>query len=244
MDASAFNEENLIKVHIDCRETKLITALGILLPSVIVTSNLELGDILIVSTGEFPFTLLFERKAGNDLEASIKDGRYAEQKKRIKSLYEPGKCTYIIENDKVNENDKILSAVIHTMYRDNMHVQFTNDVNDTANFIKNVWVRCKAHPEYFVSDKPESGYLSSLKIKSKKSDNIDVATCYILQLCQIPGISRVIATSLAAVYPTIGLLIDTLRNCPTQELKIKLLSKIDKIAVKKATDIIKFFQVS
>ena len=130
-------EENIIKVHVDCRETKLIIAIGNI--SEILTSNLELGDILIVSTGKFPFTLLFERKAGNDLEASIKDGRYAEQKKRILSLYQTSKCTYIIENDKINNFNEIkLSAITHTMYRDNMHVQFTNDVNDTANFIKNV----------------------------------------------------------------------------------------------------------
>ena len=31
------------------------------------------------------------------------------------------------------------------------------------------------HTQNKIPDKPECGYLSSLKIKSKKSDNIDVA---------------------------------------------------------------------
>ena len=55
-------------------------------------------------------------------------------------------CTYIIENDKINNFNEIKLSAIN-LYRDNMHVQFTNDVNDTANFIKNVYNRCKAHPE-------------------------------------------------------------------------------------------------
>ena len=251
------NEKSSFNVYVDYREIKLIDEFNILnIP--VITQNLELGDILIVSTGEFPFTLLFERKAGNDLEASIKDGRYSEQKKRILAIYPPSKCTYIIENcnacdfNESNASAFKLSAVIHTMYRDGIHVKFTTSVSDTAKFIKNVYDRCKAHPEYFVKSTSDnetssfnemSSYISTTKIKSKKSDNIDVATCYILQLCQIPGISEVIATRITAVYPTMILLIDALRECQSESTKIKLLKLIEGIAVKKATNLINYLQV-
>lgn len=257
---------NTLQIYVDYRETKLLYELNLLLPSVTLSQNLELGDILIVSTGTYPFTLLFERKAGNDLESSIKDRRYSEQKKRILASYLPHKCTYIIEglgtiND-ANDSKYILnSAIIHTLYRDNMHVIHTVNVKETANFIKSVYTRCKAHPEYFITPdiQPTSNsgtmdgsntYLSNtynnsacVKIKSKKSDNIDVRTCYILQLCQIPGISHIIATEISQIYPTYCSLVDALRGCDTTTEKIKLLKRINMIADKKATKIVEYIQV-
>jgi len=243
--------ENNIEIHIDYRESKLITELGLLLPSRIKTKNLELGDVLIVSTGKYPFTLLFERKAGSDLESSIKDHRYSEQKKRILSIYPAHKCTYIIEGIPGvgdNINYVLNSAMVHTMYRDNMHIVNTASVKATANFIKTVYERCIAHPEYFCENNEEdnvkqSNYIENVKIKSRKIDNIDVSTCYLLQLCQIPGISHIIATEISAVYPNMGCLIDALRSCETTALKIKLLGRINMIAAKKATKIVEYIGV-
>ena len=245
-------EEDSIKIHIDYRETKLICELTQIVPSVTVTRNLDLGDILIVSTGKYPFTLLFERKAGGDLEASIKDHRYSEQKKRILSIYPPHKCTYIIEGiSGVGENSNYMlnSAMVHTMYRDNMHIVNTANASATANFIKTVYDRCIAHPEYFCERNSESSsssgnsYIENTKIKSRKIENIDVNTCYLLQLCQIPGISHGIAKEIAKIYPNMSSLIDALRNCKTPAEKIKLLGCINMIAKKKATKIAEYICV-
>ena len=243
--------ENIIEIHIDYRESKLITELGLLLPSRIKTKNLELGDVLIVSTGKYPFTLLFERKAGSDLESSIKDHRYSEQKKRILSIYPAHKCTYIIEGiPGVGENSNYMlnSAMVHTMYRDNMHIVNTANVHKTAEFIKTVYDRCIAHPEYFCERcednlGKQSNYIENVKIKSRKIDNIDVNTCYLLQLCQIPGISHIIAKEIAAVYINMGCLVDALRSCETNSEKIKLLCRINMIATKKATKIVEYIGV-
>ena len=63
----------------------------------IITENLLVGDAHIRNEkGELVY--IFERKAKSDLEASIKDGRYHEQKNR---LIETGLCrkqiVYVIE---------------------------------------------------------------------------------------------------------------------------------------------------
>ena len=246
-----------IEIYVDYRETKLIHEFNNISQTV-TTKNLELGDILIVSTGTYPFTLLFERKANNDLEASIKDRRYSEQKKRILSTYTPHTCTYIIEGlgilDDAKQSQYILnSAIIHTMYRDHMHVVYTTTLKHTAAFIKSVYDRCVAHPSYFCEApraEAQQSYISNahnnsacVKIKSKKAENIDVATCYILQLCQIPGISHIIASEISKVYPTYMHLIDALRNCDTHDKKLKLLKSINMIAAKKAAKIIEYIQV-
>lgn len=253
-DATIIQEtviDDSLKIYIDYREIKLINELNVIVPEVCETKNLELGDILIVSTGKYIFTLLFERKAGSDLESSIKDHRYSEQKKRILSIYPAHKCTYIIEGIPCigeNPNYTLNSAMVHTMYRDNMHIVNTANVRKTAEFIKTVYDRCIAHPEYFCErDENDAGkqsnYIENVKIKSRKIENIDVNTCYLLQLCQIPGISHIIAQQIACVYPNMGCLVDALRSCETNTEKIKLLGKINMIATKKATKIVEYIGV-
>ena len=218
-----------MELLIDYRESRLIQVLTEL-DVAFTTQNLELGDAQIVSPD---FTLIFERKAGSDLDASIKDGRYHEQKARLLGL----RCTYILEATQLDTEAK-QSAVIHTMYRDNMHVVFTRDTHETAGFIKNVYQRCILHPEYFSGTTAPTSYLNTLK--SKKSENINPESCWILQLSQIPGISIIIAKSISQVYPTMGHLVDSLRK---SENPVKLLSKIDKIAVKKAAKILEYLQI-
>ena len=253
-----------IQVLVDYREAKLIDALNKILPIEPISTNLEIGDIQIKgssnsSNSSNSFTLLFERKAGNDLAASIKDHRYSEQKKRILSALPPHACTYILEGSvfgnqrsiststyNANISQTILeSAMIHTMYRDKMHVITTPDINATASFIASVYAKCVAHPEYFISDSTrvtssECEYASTLKTKTKKIENIDKHTCYLMQLSQIPGVSYKIAKEIATVYPTYQTLLSTLQACSTEKEKLKILTSINMIAMKKARTILEF----
>lgn len=253
-----------IQVLVDYREAKLIDALNKILPIEPISTNLEIGDIQIKgssnsSNSSNSFTLLFERKAGNDLAASIKDHRYSEQKKRILSALPPHACTYILEGSvfgnqrsiststyNANISQTILeSAMIHTMYRDKMHVITTPDINATASFIASVYTKCVAHPEYFISDSTrvtssECEYASTLKTKTKKIENIDKHTCYLMQLSQIPGVSYKIAKEIATVYPTYQILLSALQACSTEKEKLKILTSINMIAMKKARTILEF----
>ena len=82
-------------ITIDVREHELIQLAGEKkIP--IQTEQLPIGDILIRHADQ---TLVFERKTLADLAASIKDGRYSEQRQRLKSTYPFHRVTFIIEGN-------------------------------------------------------------------------------------------------------------------------------------------------
>ena len=258
---------------IDFRETKLHAKLSQILPIQPTSANLDIGDVQIVyksahaqeddlseevaDTRQPPppqsFTLLFERKTTADLVASIKDHRYSEQKSRIlSSSIAPHLCTYIIEGHTMGSTHTIPggisaavfeSALIHTMYRDKIHVITTSSVDGTASYLHSVLLKCMANPQYFTQqyDACDSPYVATLKHKLRKIENIDKQTCYIMQLSQIPGISYKIAKEIAEVYPTMHSLTSGLHACVTEKEKVTLLTKIKMIAEKKAKTIVEYF---
>ena len=103
------------------------------------TENLQLGDINFVLNNEL--ILIIERKTIADLIASVKDGRYKEQKIRMKSS--GVNMLYIIEDfyniptDKHNLDiygmkiKQIFGLFFNAMFRDNIHFIFTKNVDDT-----------------------------------------------------------------------------------------------------------------
>jgi len=80
-------------------------------------------------------------------------------------------------------------------------------------------------------------YIDNCKIKTKKIENIDKETCYLLQLSQIPGISKQIAKNIKDIYPSMNILLKTLENSSEP---VKLLMKIPNIGQQKANKIIEF----
>lgn len=110
--------QNLVlKIHPG--EAKLINTLKTL-PSFIKAAyslrtdgNLPTGDIAIEEP-EGTLQILIERKAKNDLMASVKDGRYATQKSRMKLLQSQG-CSvgFIIENAKLtDESNHVITSLV------------------------------------------------------------------------------------------------------------------------------------
>lgn len=79
--------------------------------------TLKLGDYAIcykdIEHAIEKILYIFERKTWKDLAASIKDGRYEEQKKRLIELNTIGdiKCFYIIEGPMSYEPEKLISRV-------------------------------------------------------------------------------------------------------------------------------------
>lgn len=234
----------MIRVTVDNRERQLISLInerdldkyaGTIDVQV---QALDIGDIQI-DYNEHKW--VFERKTVADLLASIKDGRYREQKARI--LASGMKATYIIEGDDIvcsrNERNQImLSGVyLHTIYRDNIHMVFVKNINDTCTFLLTLCTKIIDNPDNFTKN-VTIDYLDAVKVKSKKIDNITPDNCYIMQLSQIPSISVVIAKNIQQVYPTMRDLISTLE---TAEDKIAVLCKIDKVGATKAATILQYF---
>lgn len=217
--------------------------------------QLDLGDIHIKFND---FIYIYERKTVKDLLSSIKDGRYKEQKTRLLSLNKSEfNINYIIENDSITSNkdftnQKVLTSVyINSIYRDKINVFFTANVSDTVSFLLLLVSKMIDKPENFINNKDDdkdnnnddkdTNYIDVCKIKAKKNANIDKDTCYLLQLSQIPSISKEIAKKIKDVYPSLTVLIKSLDDLKDDKNKqMGLLTKINGIGNKKALIIMNY----
>jgi ERCC4-type nuclease len=247
---TAPDSPNGVVITVDMRENRLIDELRRIVALSgqeshisLAVSPLDVADIAITAGS---VNLLFERKTGADLAASLKDGRYREQKKRMGDATSPCHVTYIIENKASCTLSKTVfdGILINTMYRDKMHMIFTSNVQETAVWILTVATKVLADPTKFAHQ--ESGgdggaYIDYVKVKSRRSDNIDVRTCYLLQLGQIPGVSTRIATAIADVYGNMYALMKALHESPDP---VKQLSKIPLIGDKKAKIIMSYLSIA
>lgn len=202
------------------------------------TKSLDIGDVTISSETK---TWTFERKTINDLLSSVKDGRYKEQKARLLSNCDS--ITYIIEGDDIlstknGRNQELLSSIyMYTMYRDNIHIVFTRSIEETATFILTMCAKLVDNPQKFhmTIDSTTSSYIDCIKIK--KMDNVTPDNCFIMQLSQIPSISKTIAKYIQDRYPNFREFIYAIDKSHD---KIKLLCQIEKIGKEKATKILQF----
>ena len=221
----------------------------------IVRESICIGDIHIKFNNNI---YIFERKTAKDLISSIHDGRYREQKARMLSTYNQKYLSYIIEEDdilssKIYSKNKsmVQGAYINTLFRDNIRILFTKNIEETVTLLLSIAIKMIEHPKNFamiseisqdthntsqlLSTQPV--YTDFIKLKKKKIDNIDMDTCYIMQLSQIPYISNIIAKNIAKIYPNMIELITKLNDC---EDKIKELCKIDGVGKEKAGTVIKY----
>jgi crossover junction endonuclease MUS81 len=209
------------------------------------SENLLLGDIHITYEN---ITHIFERKTLQDLQASILDGRYKEQKARLLSTTPQKYITYIIEGDNIlspnsysKNKSMIQSAYLHTLFRDNIRILYTKNIEETTTLILLISTKILDRPEKFLYEEytADKCYTDFVKLKKKKIDNIDTKSCFIMQMSQIPMISNIIAKNIYAKYTSMCNLVKSLDVFETTELKVKELCKLDGIGKEKALSIIK-----
>jgi ERCC4-type nuclease len=240
----------MINIIIDNRETELYKDiierdLDKYKKKITITKEqLELGDI-IIKIGDDPESIfVYERKTMNDMISSVKDGRYKEQKTRLISNFE--NINYIIEGTDIicsnnSHSQQLLTSIYYySMYRDNINVLFTKNVRETVTLILLISTKMVDKPENFKKqskeDKEDKEYIDVCKIKSKKISNIDKDTCYLLQLSQIPTISKQLAKNIKEVYPNLKSLLAILED----EKRIEILMKISGIGLNKANKIVEY----
>jgi ERCC4-type nuclease len=141
-----------MEIKIDMRETELLDQVKYLVENIpsykdiqITTENLPIADIVICLNGETK--LWVERKTINDLNASIKDGRYDEQSFRLNGLqHHNHNIIYLIEGDlnkmnrfKDNKIEKmtLYSAIFSLNYYKGFSVIRTLGLDETAIFVCN-----------------------------------------------------------------------------------------------------------
>lgn len=178
--------------------------------------NLDLGDIKFLY--EDKVFLLIERKTFKDLIASIDDGRYRNQKKRLlESGIEKNRILYLLEgnmDDVPGKMKTVFGMIINTLYRDKIPVIKMNSLEETIYFLNRIKEKLENNDpgilKNFMFDCAQDGgehleYLST--IKQKKKDNLTPLNCSILQLAQIPGVSITSSNIILEKYKSLNGLI-------------------------------------
>ena len=161
---------------LDNRENELIKIFRSCFSQVFV-SQLDVGDIAICQMKDKSAKILaiFERKTVNDMLASLKDGRYKEQKIRLMSNHCQDKTKriyYILEGDTnslTKENDKkFWGAWISTQIRDGIQIIRTANISETVKFLIRLLERTiKDGPDMFEIPKYLKEYYGN-KLKNKE----------------------------------------------------------------------------
>lgn len=170
--------------------------------------NLDLGDFIFKYNDEV--ICLIERKTVSDLIASIKDGRYKEQKIRLKNCgINPNKIMYIIEGPQLSLwdlSDKIvIGCITSTMIRDDLKVFRTINVTETMHFLERIYTRLIDNPNNILPVNDDKtihvNYANTLKVRKK--ENLTPQVCNIIQLSQIPNVSQNMASAILDKYGSI-----------------------------------------
>ena len=207
-----------VKLVLDVRENELIKRFKILKIDYI-TEQLDLGDIKVLLDDEA--VCIIERKTINDLSASIKDGRYKEQKLRLLNTdIDRTKIVYIIEGEfKEGLNllpySTLLSSIVGMIVRDNIKVYRTFNLIETADFIRKIMDKANSYKKD-KKENIETDYLGCV-LKQKKKDNLTTDNIFILQLCQIPGITLNMAIGISSKYNNLVNLIKEYNECDNKE---------------------------
>lgn len=195
-----------MKLIIDNRETKAVEHFKEHDAIECEYQNLEIGDFQI---GD----LIIERKTIQDLSASIVDGRYREQKTRLKKYISANKdaqIIYIIEGKMKATNiplNTLYSSLIGMVLRDKFYIIRSDSIDETITYLEKMYNRyCEFNStmtdatEYENISKEEIAYCSALNLKKK--DNVTQKVCFINQLAQIPSISVKTAAAIVDKYQT------------------------------------------
>jgi len=167
----------------------------------ILIENLAIGDIHIRKDENTVY--IFERKAGGDLDASIKDGRYKEQKGRLIESGLPRKnIVYIIEKlSKANNpamKKRIWNAICNTQHRDGFSVFQTKSIEETVDYLISMVLSVE---KFSTEDKVEIDNIVNVNIKKKQVCQQD---WFKYSLTLIPKCSLTIASAITDKFATIA----------------------------------------
>lgn len=219
-----------VRIIIDHRESVIKEMVGGGCLEECTFENLYIGDV-VIKVKDTPL-IVMERKTLSDLAASIKDGRYRNQKLKMLETYESSVVYYIIEGTfdfvetdvMLNGISKkaIISCVVNTMIRDNIKVFVTKNVKETFQLIQSIFLRVQKEPEKYLktSDDPKVNVFVQ-----KGKGTLSKEDCYRNQLCQIPDVSLKTASAIVKQYPSFKEMLAALSSLDDLE-KLKLLKEI------------------
>lgn len=188
----------------------------------------DVGDVVVSHSGEArDTTLIFERKKWADWVASVKDGRYHDQKNRALHACDHAdgdvQFVYLVESREVpawsthhggsaSSDYPMCCAVLKTALRDKIPVLFTRDTRDTATLLMYVHtqlVNDKLHAAPQASLQPTAGIFKR-KSTCKKAPGLQFEA----MLSTIQGMSFSKARALRLQYSDFA----TLLRCSEEQL--------------------------
>lgn len=209
-----------MKIQIDFREKDLISKICNTEDIITETLSLPVGDIIFCKEENEP-EFIIERKTIADLSASIKDGRFREQKQRLlESIKDNSKIVYIIEgewNNKLLPKNIIDGAILNLIFIHNYKVIRTNSLDNTIEMMKLMYKKIETNK---ISKESESENGLCVLISKKDKDKTKI---FENQLCMINGVSLKIAEAIKKKYKSIFCLIETYMQKETEKEKELLL---------------------
>ena len=186
----------ILGMILDTREHDLITLLADANPEV---KQLPVGDIWI---GD----LIIERKSVKDLEASILDGRYREQRGRILAHCQENavKPLYIIEGGLSSHTGRLTTSAImkfinRLVFHYNMPVVQTGGLKETADLLRTIVEQQQEKPESLRMKTDLVKVADGLHVQ-KKVNAQDPRQFSIASLSQCPGVSVKMAEALVTTF--------------------------------------------
>lgn len=185
---------------LDVRERDLIG----LFPSEPV-KQLEVGDIWIGLSGEALAIggLCIERKQINDLEGSLKDGRYREQRTRLLYHCQQTKARplYIIEGSldagRLTPKKTFQKVLSRLSLRYGVPFLQTTSIQDTAALLVALEEQLKEDPSVFIIPETNVPYTELVGNSKKANRNANTASA---MLQQVTGVSDTMASALLTTF--------------------------------------------
>jgi len=194
-------------IIIDNRERQLIP----LLPSTIQVQVLPVGDIWFQDASG-SVQLILERKTIKDLEASILDGRYRDQKGRLLALCEErgAQPLYLLEGPYSSTTGRLaptalMKIVARLQFKYSIPVLHTQTLAETASLLVALHDFWLEDPANFKRDMTPLKPTDGIHV-SKKANAEDPKQFLLACLMQCPGVSLRIATALTIPFPSFGTL--------------------------------------
>ena len=196
---------------IDYRERELLSYL----PPGTSTKNLPVGDVWLSVEGEEiqSYGVMVERKTVADLEASLLDGRYREQRTRLLAYAaeKQAKALYIIEGEMdrigAKKSEQELRQILHRlMLRYGVAVIHTYSAKETAQILQILQKQITEDSQVF---KAETLSYTDVQHVTKKANKADPHNFYCALLQGCPGVSAKIAQTIATQVPTLSQLFTT-----------------------------------
>ena len=193
--------------------------------------NLDLGDMIYKLDGKI--LVIIERKTVEDLSKSLKDGRYKEQKKRLKEAIHPKiRKILLIEgiNNGIMKESTWKGVQINTMIRDNIQVIYMNSLQNTIQFLEDINKRIKKYGKDILNNIENSQDIDKNSYgkvcKMNKKSNITQEVFQINQYQQIPGVSYNLAK---IIFENFGSMKNIYQNYINEEQIKDLNKKISEI---------------